>query len=56
MICSLNRTFTEEVVNEDLISASVYGPARNTGYVANLASRHKTWLARWERHNQVLHI
>ena len=37
----------------DLISLSASGPAHSAGYVANLASRHKTWPARWWRHIQV---
>ena len=46
MIYSLNHILSEYVLTEDLVSASVYGPAHNTGYVTYLASRHKTWPAR----------
>ena len=53
MIYSLNHTLAIQVLTADLISASASGPAHSTGYVVNLASRHKTRPAQWGRHIQV---
>ena len=45
MINCLNYILSNQALTEDLILTSVYGPAHNTGYITNLASRHKTWPA-----------